>query len=553
MNNNGNINDGQKIDEPSSSIDAPQTQNIQQKGVPKPVTESTVKSGGDSFSPKNAVVNKNDVDRLQQALNKKNEPLSNNRDNQSENNQAEGSNQQGQEKKEGLIDKGAKTAITKAGGTAITAASGGLIPKPLADMFASKLSGPALKMIKFQIIMFCLPILLLLIVIIPVIIAGAHAGASKSSNSDDNSGTNNTTGQYCTGDPIQAKDLKNLSRSECIKILGPLAQADYASTGILASVTLGQAIMESGCGTSPLAQNANNLFGMMAFSSWTGATYRSSSGSVWRKYDSVNDSIRDHSKLLTEGSNYKSKKVAEKTTYKEQLKALQSGNRNSWYCQDSHCAGNNGMNYVNEIAGVIESSNLTKWDVKSGNNLACGPTSGDWKLRTVAPTKSDSAFDYLKKSNVGQCVWYAQGRAIEILQELMKNDKIDKSTGKEAIKRLGQIRANAEGWYRGAKGKFKRSSKIKDVKAGSIIVWSGGSTMCNPRCGHVAVVESVTDKEVIITDGWANGGSSCPGTWSCVRFRSKTMSLKEFYKWLPNEGGQNKEFTGYIYFLELDN
>ena len=81
--------------------------------------------------------------------------------------------------------------------------------------------------------------------------------------------------------------------------------------------------------------------------------------------------------------------------------------------------------------------------------------------------------------------------------------------------------------------------------------------MCTPRCGHVAIVESVTDKEVIVTDGWAddgdknNKGKSCPKTWNCIQFRTRTMSLEQFYKYAKKESGE-KTFTGYIYFLELD-
>jgi len=40
--------------------------------------------------------------------------------------------------------------------------------------------------------------------------------------------------------------------------------------GILASLTIAQAILESGWGSSKLSQNANNLFGIKAFSDWTG-------------------------------------------------------------------------------------------------------------------------------------------------------------------------------------------------------------------------------------------------------------------------------------------
>ena len=45
--------------------------------------------------------------------------------------------------------------------------------------------------------------------------------------------------------------------------------------GTYPSVMIAQAIVESGWGPSGLAVNANNLFGMKADDSWTGATYTS--------------------------------------------------------------------------------------------------------------------------------------------------------------------------------------------------------------------------------------------------------------------------------------
>ena len=53
-----------------------------------------------------------------------------------------------------------------------------------------------------------------------------------------------------------------MSPQQFIDTLGPLVTKDMRTSGILASVTLAQAILESGWGTSELAVNANNFFGM---------------------------------------------------------------------------------------------------------------------------------------------------------------------------------------------------------------------------------------------------------------------------------------------------
>ena len=44
--------------------------------------------------------------------------------------------------------------------------------------------------------------------------------------------------------------------------IGPMAAADMQKTGILASLTVAQAILESGWGKSGLTLKANNLFGI---------------------------------------------------------------------------------------------------------------------------------------------------------------------------------------------------------------------------------------------------------------------------------------------------
>ena len=54
--------------------------------------------------------------------------------------------------------------------------------------------------------------------------------------------------------------------------VGPLAVADAKKSGILASITIAQACLESGYGTSELATRANALFGIKQHA-WTGPTY----------------------------------------------------------------------------------------------------------------------------------------------------------------------------------------------------------------------------------------------------------------------------------------
>ena len=55
-----------------------------------------------------------------------------------------------------------------------------------------------------------------------------------------------------------------------IERVGKLAAADMQKSGVLASLTIAQAILESGWGKSGLTVKANALFGIKAGSSWPG-------------------------------------------------------------------------------------------------------------------------------------------------------------------------------------------------------------------------------------------------------------------------------------------
>ena len=71
--------------------------------------------------------------------------------------------------------------------------------------------------------------------------------------------------------------------------------------GVPASITLAQAILESGAGNGELAQRSNNHFGIKRGSDWRGPVTKHTDDKVdeyFRVYNSVKDSYEDHSKFL---------------------------------------------------------------------------------------------------------------------------------------------------------------------------------------------------------------------------------------------------------------
>lgn len=170
-----------------------------------------------------------------------------------------------------------------------------------------------------------------------------------------------------------ATQVSKVAKANFINKIGPLAKGNYKRTGILASVTMAQAILESGWGQSTLAENGNNLFGMKislsgnnwSGSAWDGVNYyakktyeygskgRYSITAKFRKYSCVEDSIEDHSAYLLGAKNGSRKRYAGITktkSYKKQLQIIKKGG----YATSG--------SYVNDLCKVIRTYNLTKWD-----------------------------------------------------------------------------------------------------------------------------------------------------------------------------------------------
>lgn len=174
----------------------------------------------------------------------------------------------------------------------------------------------------------------------------------------------------------QASVLKNLSETDAIKKVGVLFTTDQKKSGILASVSLAQFILESGYGKSELAQNANNIFGMkcsLSGNTWSGSNWDGKSkytkktqeqnpgGSMetitadFRKYSCIEDSIADHSAYLLgakNGSKLRYDGLKDCTDYKKAVQIIKDGG----YATS--------LTYVEKLISIIEKWKLTEYDVK---------------------------------------------------------------------------------------------------------------------------------------------------------------------------------------------
>lgn len=125
--------------------------------------------------------------------------------------------------------------------------------------------------------------------------------------------------------------------------------------GIPASITLAQGILESGDGTSRLATEANNHFGIKCHEDWEGGRIYhddDAKNECFRKYKHAEESYRDHSEFLRTRSRYASLFELEKTDYKGWAKGL----KKAGYATSP--------TYADALINLIETNHLHELDLR---------------------------------------------------------------------------------------------------------------------------------------------------------------------------------------------
>lgn len=94
-----------------------------------------------------------------------------------------------------------------------------------------------------------------------------------------------------------------------VRTYAPIAIQEMETYGIPASITLAQGLLESNAGDSKLARESSNHFGIKCRSKCRGCTCRNYTDDdvydMFRVFDSVYDSYREHSLLLTNSGRYR--------------------------------------------------------------------------------------------------------------------------------------------------------------------------------------------------------------------------------------------------------
>jgi LysM repeat protein len=146
-----------------------------------------------------------------------------------------------------------------------------------------------------------------------------------------------------------------LERRQYIEKYAPLAQEEMKRTGIPASITMAQALLESNDGNSYLAVYGKNHFGIKCHRDWRGKKIYyddDAKHECFRKYNNVEESYRDHSDFLMDKDRYAFLFKLDPTDYKGWAKGL----KKAGYATNPH--------YAQMLIKIIEDYHLYDLDTK---------------------------------------------------------------------------------------------------------------------------------------------------------------------------------------------
>ncbi|OEH85375.1 hypothetical protein BHU72_04610 [Desulfuribacillus stibiiarsenatis] len=184
-----------------------------------------------------------------------------------------------------------------------------------------------------------------------------------------------------------------MEKTKFIESLVASAKEDYALHGLFPSVKIAQAILESNWGKSGLTKEANNLFGIKGVGTVGSITkktreYSEEKGWIWvqaqfRNYNTLNESINDHTQFLLRSSRYLP--VFQANNYLEAAHALQEAG----YATDP--------NYASKLIRLIEEHQLFQWDTLPAPKPVATPKA---KPQSVVSDYAREAHDWVVANGI---------------------------------------------------------------------------------------------------------------------------------------------------------
>ena len=163
-----------------------------------------------------------------------------------------------------------------------------------------------------------------------------------------------------TGTPVRVHHYsQDMDTEKFIALVGEQAREVGQERNIYASVMIAQSILESGSGTSSLAAEYNNLFGIKGEYNGNGVSFNTqeddgtgnlyTTGATFRAYDNISQSMQDYADLIRNSGYYDAAWKENAATPEDAASALQGT-----YATDTA--------YAQKIMDIIDTYDLTEFD-----------------------------------------------------------------------------------------------------------------------------------------------------------------------------------------------
>lgn len=273
-----------------------------------------------------------------------------------------------------------------------------------------------------------------------------------------------------------------MTKNEFLETVAKLVVEENNRRGkpLFASVVIAQAICESGWGQSQIMMKANAIFGIKATSSWKGKVYNANTkecydgvsytniNACFRAYNNLQESIADYFDLITKAERYRKACVANSPL--ECITAIKNGG----YATSP--------TYINTIMLIINSNNLTKYDVDNVENSVDNSANADIEqlARDVINGKYGNGEE--RKQKLGNLYNEVQARVNEIMgySSKPKNDNINVG---DKVKVLKATQYNGQ--------PFKTYYDIYDiieVKGDRVVIGIGQTVTCAININNIRKV-----------------------------------------------------------------
>jgi LysM repeat protein len=214
-----------------------------------------------------------------------------------------------------------------------------------------------------------------------------------------------------------ALNAQRISVEEYIEQFKEIAMSEMKRSGVPASITLAQGILESENGNSDLVKRSNNHFGIKCKSNWTGNSVShddDADGECFRAYTNAEESYRDHSDFLKNNKRYSSLFTLDPENYAAWAKGL----KKAGYATNPK--------YPDLLIRQIERYNLQQYTLLALGNMpatdvaimdpSLGNVPKEFKEVLSAAEPGETSYDEIRVNDT-RCIYAKKGTSLLVIAD----------------------------------------------------------------------------------------------------------------------------------------